>query len=63
MIKGTGAEVLAALREHAIITLDGSMYYLDPSRLGAVAGATYAQVVARQFSGKTIDFVRNAIEK
>lgn len=62
MTKGTGAQVLDALVEHEIITLDGSMYYLDPTRLGQAAGATYAQVVARQFTPKTVDFVRAAIE-
>jgi hypothetical protein len=63
MTKGTGAQVLDALREHEIITLDGSMYFLNPSRLGEIAGATYAQVAARQFAPKTVEFVRNAIEK
>lgn len=63
MTKGTGGLILDALREHGIISLDGSMYYLDSSRLGDVAGATYGQVVARQFTPKTVDFARKAIEK
>ena len=63
MTKGTGANVLQELLDRGIIRLDGEMYYLDPTELGNVAGANYAQVVARQFSPKTIEFVRAAIER
>lgn len=62
MTKGTGASVLKALIDGRIITLDDSMYVLDPDRLGEIVGATYAQAVSRQFGEKTVEFVRTAIE-
>lgn len=63
MTKGLGAAVLALLKNEKILTLDRSkaMYFLDPDRLGSLAGATYADCMARKFDDKTIKFVKQAL--
>jgi hypothetical protein len=64
MTKGTGKAVLDLLRKEKIIWLDSgqSMYFLDPEALSKIAGASYFDTVTKQFSEKTIAFVRRAIE-
>lgn len=64
MIKGTGKSVLDLLLRSKIVSLNNqqNMYYLDPDQLAKVAGANYADTMARKFGDKTIDFVRRAVD-
>jgi hypothetical protein len=61
MTKGTGQAILDLMVADDILSLQGSMYYLDPDRLGAQTGATYADCMARQFRHETIAFVERAL--
>ncbi len=61
MTKGTGQAVLDLLKAEGIITLVGSMYFLDADKLGATAGATYADCAARQFGQQTMAFLGRAL--
>ncbi len=61
MTKGSGQKVLDAMISRNIITLQGSMYHLDPDKLGLLTGATYADCAARKFSVKTISFVEQCL--
>jgi hypothetical protein len=61
MTKGTGQAVLDHLKSQGILTLKGSMYYLDPRLLGELSGATYADCAARRFGPRTINFVNEAL--
>jgi hypothetical protein len=62
MTKGSGKKILALMLSENIISLNGSMYFLDPVRLGERVGATYVDCAARQFSARTLDFVRRSLE-
>ena len=61
MTKGTGQAVLDYMVKYEIITTDGTMYYLDPDKLGGETGATYADCVTKNFQSKTITFIEEAI--
>lgn len=61
MTKGTGKAVLDQMVEEKILSLSGNMYFLDPARLGAQTGATYADCAARRFGAKTIEFIKRAL--
>lgn len=61
MTKESGQLVLDHMVRMGIVTLDGPMYHLDPDKLGSVAGATYADCVARTFSEKTLEFIDSAV--
>jgi len=61
MTKGSGQAVLNLMLRDRILSIDGSMYVLDPDKLAACAGANYADCMARQFNDKTIEFVRRAL--
>lgn len=62
MTKGAGHAVLNRMKSEGILTQAGAMYFLDPSRLGELTGATYADCMSRRFSAKAIAFVRGALE-
>ena len=62
MTKGSGQAVLNLLVAERILSLQGSMYFLDPDRLAAEAGTNYRDCLARRFGAKTITFVRRALE-
>jgi hypothetical protein len=64
MIKGSGKAVLELLLQTKIVSLNNqqNMYYLDPNQLANIAGASYADTMARKFKQKTIDFIRRSIE-
>jgi hypothetical protein len=64
MTKGAGRAVLDLLLKEKILPLDSakSMYFLDPDHLSKLAGASYADTMARKFSERTVEFVRRAIE-
>jgi len=61
MTKGTGQAVLDYMIKRDIITTDGTMYYLDPDKLGSETGATYADCITKNFQPKTITFIEEAI--
>ena len=65
MTKGTGKSVLDLLLQSKIVSLNNqqNMYYLDPDQLAKVAGANYADTMARKFGDKTVEFVRRAIDR
>ena len=63
MTKGAGQAVLNLLKARKIIYPVKSMYYLDPDKLGAETGATYAECMARQFKAKTAAFVDEALNE
>ncbi len=62
MTKGAGRAVLNYMISEGILSLSGSMYYLDPDLLGARSGATYADCMARRFGEQTIEFVDRALK-
>lgn len=61
MTKGVGQSVLDALVANGVLSLDGSMYFLDPGALTTKVGASYHDCVRRQYSNKTIDFIRSIL--
>ena len=61
MTKGSGQAVLDLMKTEGILSLSGSMYYLDANRLGAKTGATYADCSARQFGPGAIAFAELAL--
>lgn len=61
MTKGSGRAVLDLLVGSGILRRDGSMFRMDSALLGSLAGATYADCVARNFSPRTIKFVSEAL--
>lgn len=61
MTKGMGTAVLKLMIESKVLSLSGSMYFLDPKRLGAEAGVSYADCMARRFGDKAIKFVERAL--
>jgi hypothetical protein len=61
MTKGMGNVILKAMLAEKILTLNGSMYFLDPDLLGKVTGASYADCMSRRFSTNTVDFIKKAI--
>jgi hypothetical protein len=62
MTKDSGQVVLDLLVAEHILSLQGSMYFLDPGRLAAQAGTNYRDCMARRFGAKAIAFVRRALE-
>jgi len=62
MTKGMGQAVLDRMVQDEILSLRGNMYFLDPNQLAKVAGANYAETMARKFDEKTISYIRQAIE-
>lgn len=61
MTKGAGAAVLKLMLSEQILSLNGSMYFLDPDRLGKLTGASYADCMTRQFNAATIDFIKRSL--
>jgi len=57
MTKGTGQAVLNLLRSENILSLEGHMYYLDPAKLGEVAGVSYFDCMSKKFNQKVVGFV------
>jgi hypothetical protein len=62
MTKGSGNAILELLVSDKILTLSGSMYYLDPDRLGKITGATYVDCMSRNFGDGAISFVRRVLK-
>ena len=58
MTKGSGKAILELLVSDKILTLSGSMYYLDPVRLGKITGTTYIDCMNRNFGEGAIAFVK-----
>lgn len=63
MTKGPGRAVLDLFIKSGIITSDETMYYLDPDKLGHIAGTKYADCISKKFDEKTIEFVAQALLK
>ncbi|MBF0626119.1 MAG: hypothetical protein HQL82_15090 [Magnetococcales bacterium] len=61
MTKGCGSDVLGALVREGVLSLHGEMYHLDPSILANITGASYHNCVRRQYSERTIDFIRSVL--
>lgn len=61
MTKGSGKAVLGLLVAEHILSLSGTMYFLDPTRLGEQTGATYLDCMSRRFNKKTIEFVSRVL--
>lgn len=61
MTKGSGQAVLDALIRMRILSLVGSMYYLDPDALMQMIGASYHGCVRSQYSDRTIHFIRTIL--
>ncbi len=61
MTKGTGRAVLDHMVSQGILSLDGTMYFLDPNALSDKVGISYKDCMARDFSDKAVDFVREAL--
>lgn len=61
MTKESGQAVLDLLVDNKILSVTGNMYTLDPDKLGELAGATYAEAMAKKFSAKTQQFVLTAL--
>jgi hypothetical protein len=62
MTKGAGNAVLRLLVADGILSLQGSMYFLDPDRLAAQTGTSYRDCMARRFGAKAVAFVQRALE-
>lgn len=62
MTKGTGQVVLKTMLAESVVSLEGSMYFLDPDRLMAQAGVNYTDCMARRFGSKAIAFAMRALE-
>lgn len=62
MTKGVGQVVLDALVRNGVLTLDRSMYYLDPDALKNQVGSSYHDCVRKQYSPQTIDFIRTILD-
>ncbi|SDG38045.1 hypothetical protein [Roseospirillum parvum] len=61
MTKGVGQSVLDSLVENGVLYLEGPMYFLDPGVLTDKVGASYHDCVRRQYSRKTVDFIRSIL--
>lgn len=61
MTKGCGQEILDAMVDDGIVTLEQPMYFLDAKRLAALTGMTYVNCMAKRFDEDAITFVRKAI--
>jgi len=61
MTKGTGKAVLEALKDDRIVVADGAMYYLDPNRLGQIAGGSFSDIASQHFSPETVEYISRAI--
>ena len=62
MTKGTGRAVLDKLVAEKVLTVDGSMYVLNPDLLSERAGTNYADTMSRSFGKKTIEFISGALK-
>lgn len=61
MTKGSGAAVLKLLLDTKILSLNGSMYFLNPDLLGELAGTSYAECMNRRFNDSTVKFIKRAL--
>jgi hypothetical protein len=61
MTKGSGQAVLDLLLREGILSIAGNIYVLDPDKLAARAGTNYTDCMARRFSGRTVEFVKQAL--
>ena len=62
MTKGSGQAVLNLLLSDRVLSIDGDMYVLDPEKLAACTGASYADCMSRRFNDKALGFVRRALQ-
>ena len=62
MTKGAGQAVLEAMLAQRIVSLEGSMYRLDPEMLVAQAGVNYTTCMARRFGPEAVAFAMRALE-
>ena len=62
MTKGSGQAVFDQLLKEGIVSLRGQLYHLDPDRLAAQAGTSYADCNARRFGEEAIAFVQRALD-
>lgn len=63
MTKGAGQAVLKRLVSDNILTLKGSMYFLDADRLGSLTGATYSECMKRQFKQSSIQYIESILRE
>lgn len=57
-----GRTLLAKLIVDGVISAESHMYYLEPNKLGSITGASFLDVNKKNYSGKTIDYIKNAID-
>lgn len=62
MTKGTGQKVLDLMMAEGVLSLEGSIYFLDPDQLAAQAGTNYGDCMARRFGAEAVAFVRRALD-
>lgn len=61
MTKEAGQAILDAMLKEGILSLEGSMYFLDPDKLMANTGANYFDCMARRFGPQAIAFTVRAL--
>lgn len=62
MLKGIeGRKLLETMMSDGIISLEGPMYYLDANALGARVGTSFLDVNIKNYSEKTIDYLRDIL--
>ncbi|WP_139351947.1 hypothetical protein [Polaromonas sp. A23] len=60
MLKGSiGEAVLRKLITDGVLTLEGSMYYLEPDRLGSIAGASFSDIKLKNYSPATRTYLQD----
>jgi len=52
-----GVAIRERLMKDGILSLEGTRYFLDPAKLGALVGTTYLDLRLKNFSQKTRDYV------
>lgn len=61
MTKGSGKTILNNLIKDGILSIDGTMYVLNPDLLAEKAGANYGAAMSQTYSGATVDYVKAAL--
>jgi len=62
MTKGSGRAILDSMLRRGVLSIDRTMYVLDPDKLSDLAGTNYTDCMARRFSPQAIEFVRHALQ-
>ena len=62
MTRGSGRAVLDLMVKERILSSEGRMHFLDPARLGDIAGLTYADCMSWRFGDKAVTFAQRALQ-